>query len=137
MTIRTIEQVLLASAARTATPADIDVSFDGTQVTAPKNASLRNVRVIVDVSAIALTPSVTPSIVGVDPVSGNEYELLAGTAVTGTGTTYLEVGMDVETSAGVGQRAFLPASVRVKFTHADTDSITYSATIVAQFDMYQ
>ena len=60
-----------ASKARTATPdPKIIPNLDGSGVV-----------VVIDVTAINATPSVTPTIQGVDPVSGKKYTLLTGAAI--------------------------------------------------------
>ena len=108
---------LLASAARTATNSTGDQS----------NNSWRGVHVIIDVTSITASPSVVPTIQGKDEVSGVYYSILVGTAITATGTTVLKVYPGIGTLAGGAASDVLPSTWRVTFTHADTDSITYSA----------
>jgi hypothetical protein len=86
-------------------------------------------QVIIDVTAITATPSVTPSIVGFDPVSGKEYTILAGAAITGTGTTVLTVFPGATAAANSAANNYLPDQWRVKMAHADGDSITYSVSV--------
>jgi hypothetical protein len=109
--------VLLASAARTATVATADQS----------NPECRGVHVIVNVTAIASSPSVVPTIQGKDELSGVYYDLLVGTAITATGTTVLKVAPGIGTVSGGAAADVLPSTWRVSFTHGDSDSITYSA----------
>lgn len=107
---------ILASAARTAT-----VNSD-TQT----NDKFRGGHVIIDVTAATDTPSVTPKIQGLDPLSGKWYDLLEGAAITGTGTTVLKVYPGITAAANVAVSDLLPAKWRVTMTHGDADSITYS-----------
>ncbi len=107
---------LLDSAARTAT----------TTTDAQTNGDHCGVHVIVDVTAVAATPSVTPTIEAFDSASGTWYSLLVGTAITGTGKTVLKVAPGITPVANGAAADYLPAVWRVTFTHADADSITYS-----------
>ncbi len=84
-------------------------------------------RVFINVTAAADTPSITAKIQGVSPV-GTYYDLLTSAAITGTGLTVLTVypGMAVVSNQSVSQPA--PRRFRVVMTHSDGDSITYSVT---------
>jgi hypothetical protein len=108
--------VLLASAARTATVNTDDQT----------NHDFRGLHVIIDVTAIAATPSVVPKIQGKDIASGKYYDLLEGAAITGTGTTVLRVYPGIAAAANTKADDVLPRIWRVRFEHADADSITYS-----------
>jgi len=123
----------LLSAARTATPADI--LLDKTSLGASGQA-LINMHIIIDVTAIAATPSVVPTIVATDKLSGQEYVLLTGSAITGVSTTVLKVGRDMVPAANLAEQDFIPDNTVLRFTHADADSITYSVGINAEFDSY-
>ena len=74
-------EIALESAARTADDNSGDIT----------NSCHRGCHVIIDVTAISATPSVVPTIQGKDATSGKYYTLLAGSAITGTGTTILKV----------------------------------------------
>lgn len=110
------EVQVFASAARTATVNSADLT----------NHNGRGVIVVIDVTAIALTPSVTFAIQGKDAESGKYVSILTSVAITGTGTTKLEVGPGLTAAANTVANAQLPRTWRVTATHADTDSITYS-----------
>ena len=107
------------SEARTATPAAVQVDDD----------SVQGIQVIIDVTAIAATPSVVPTIDGFDPLSAKWYNLLTGSAVTGTGTTVLRIHPDLTAAANLTAKDFLPERYRIVMTHADADSITYTVGI--------
>lgn len=107
---------LLASAARTATVNTAD------QI----NPGKSGVEIIIDVTAIAATPSVVFTIQGFDPLSGKYYTILASAAITGTGTTVLRVGPGLTAAANTVANFNLPRNWRVACTHGDADSITYS-----------
>lgn len=105
-----------ASAARTATP---------TAVTVPVGR-YRALHLIIDVTAIAATPSVVCTIDAYDPVSGKYYNQLTAAAVTATGTTVLKIGRGLTAAANLTANDVLPSTIRITMTHGDADSITYT-----------
>jgi hypothetical protein len=114
------------TAARTATPAT--AGADGTEgVATPRYAQLLSARI--DVSAVTDTPSVVFAIQGWDPAAQEWFDLIVSAAVTGTGVTFLHVGNSAVNTANVSANFALPARVRVRATHADADSITYSVAL--------
>lgn len=120
-----VSKSLLESVARTATH-----STD-----AQTNLGHRGLHVIVNVTALADTPSVVTRIQGQDPESGLWYDLLAATAitdVTGTGIYVYKVYPGTGAVVGGAASDFLPATWRLTFTHADADSITYSVGVNLQ-----
>jgi len=137
MTIRKQAFTALVSAARTATPATVSVDFGKGGVSTPQNENMVNMHIIIDVTAIVTTPSVVPVINAVDPLSGKSYALLTGVAITATGTTVLKVGRDIESAANVAAKDILPKDIELVLTHADADSITYSVSVLAEFECYQ
>jgi hypothetical protein len=108
---------LMASAARTAT------NNSGDQ----QNVAHRGIRLVIDVTAATDTPSVVFTLQGRDPVSGQYYTLLASAAITGTGTTVLLIYPGATAAANLVANLPLPKTWRLLATHADADSITYSA----------
>ena len=114
-----IEQALYASAARTATPTAVSFSSRGRQ----------RLHLIIDVTAIAASPSVVPTIDGYDSLSGKYYNLLTGVAITATGTTVLKIGPGMSASANAVAADFLPNTVRLTMTHGDSDSATYTVAV--------
>lgn len=112
---------LLASAARTATVTGDD------QV----NTSGVGLRVVIDATASADTPSVVPKIQG-KTASGVYYTLLEGAAITGTTTVELLVFPGAAVTANVSANKPLPRVWRLVMTAADADSLTYAA----DFDVF-
>jgi len=108
------------STARTATPAVVDLNTS-------KDVGIQ---VVIDVTAIAATPSVVPTISGVDPVSGSIYTLLTGAAITATGITVLQVHPEITSVANLSASAMLPQITRLTMAHGDVDSITYSVSVM-------
>lgn len=110
-------QVLLASAARTAT------------VTGPDQTNMlyKGLHLIISATAAAATPSVVPTIQGKD-AAGIYYDLLVGAAITGTGVTVLKIYPGITAVANGAAADFLPQVWRVLMTAADADSLTYSMT---------
>lgn len=111
---------ILGSAARTATTISADLD----------NRFAKGVLITLDVTAAVATPSITLSVEVKDEVSG-KYETIftASAAVTGVGTHSYLIYPRAGAAAGdiVEVAGFpLPKTWRVKVTHADADSITYS-----------
>jgi hypothetical protein len=111
-----MERTLYASAARTATPTAVTL----------RTGRYRGVKLFINVSALAATPSVVPKIEMVDSVSGAVSALLTGAAITATGVTVLTIYPGVTASANVAASDVLPESIKVTLTHGDSDSITYT-----------
>ncbi len=107
---------LLASAARTATVSSADqVNYNG-----------RGVKVYINVTASADTPSVVFAIEEKDPVSGTYTAILTAAAMTGTAVKQLTAYPGVTAVANLVIDLPLARTWRVTATHADADSITYS-----------
>lgn len=107
---------LLASAARTASNDTADQT----------NYNGRGVHIVIDVTAIAATPSVVFTVQGKDALSGKYYTLLASTAIVGTGTTVLRIFPGATAAANLTANDILPRTWRVSIAHDNADSITYS-----------
>jgi hypothetical protein len=107
-------EIVFASAARTATSS------------ATFNTHCIGGVFIINVTAVAATPSVVFTIVGTDPASLAEWTILASAAITGTGTTVLRVHPSLTAAANTVAKDVLPQAIKVTATHADADSITYS-----------
>lgn len=108
---------ILPLAARTASPDPSD-DFD--------NQYYSGIRVVVDVTAINLTPSITVTIEGKDKLSGKYFTLLESAAITNTGTTVLLVYPGIVEAANLKASNVLGSVWRIRVTHGDGDSITYS-----------
>jgi hypothetical protein len=111
-------RVLLSSEARTATNS---VDFE--------NRYGSGIHVILDVTAVAATPSVVVTINALDNASGKYYTLLTSAAVTGTGTYVYKVFPAATAVANQVVNDIAPRNIRITLTHADADSITYSLGI--------
>jgi len=108
---------LLPSAARTASQNSQAVGMEANEKAA---------HIIIDVTAIAATPSVVPTVEGWDSISESWYSILVGVAITATGTTVLKVGPGVGAVANGAANDYLPNRWRVSMAAADADSMTYS-----------
>jgi hypothetical protein len=109
---------ILASAARTATPADVELEAGGH----------RGLVLVVDVTAVTLTPSITVTVKGLDPVSGQDWTILASAAITTVSTTVLRVHPSLTAAANLVAEDLLAPQMAVAVAHGDADSITYSVT---------
>lgn len=112
------EKVVFASAARTATPTAVVVNA----------GRAKELRLVIDCTAITATPSVVFTVDGIDSTSGKFFNIITSAAITAAGTTVLTVALGVTPAANVAVSAPLPQTFRVVATHADADSITYSVT---------
>lgn len=110
------EITLLESAARTTSVNSVDFT----------NVFFKGGHFVVDVTSTSLTPSITVSIQGKDELSGKYYDILVSAAITTVGTTVLRVYPGISSTANLSASDVLPKKYRVKVTHADADSITYS-----------
>ena len=115
------EFVVLPSAARALAQ---DYTSDDFVVPYGKTLTL-----VIDITAGAATPSVTPKFRGVTP-TGIVYTVLTGAAITSTSAAQviMRVGHGIAEVANLGTAIPLPAQFRLVMTHADTDSLTYSVS---------
>lgn len=116
---------LLVSAARTATPAAIIISDLG-----EFTKHMTDMQIIVDVTALSLTPSVQPVLEGFDALSDKWYDLIDSiSAITTVSVTAIKYGQNTAVLANNANQGFIPTAFRLRLTHADADSITYSVGI--------
>ena len=107
---------LLASAART--------DHAATGVT-QYNQGYKGLRLTIDISAFSGT-SITFTVKGVDPISGNSYTLLASAAKSATGTFYLLIYPGCVAVANSVANEVLPAQWNLTSSGTIT-SVTWSA----------
>jgi len=110
------ETTVLASAARTATPAAV-VLNTGYAV---------GLHLVVDVTAIVTAPSITVTLEQQDATSGKWYPLLISAAITTVSTVVMKVYPGLVAAAGLAANDVLTEAVRVTVTHGNGNSITYS-----------
>ena len=108
---------LLASQARTATTSSTDQT----------NSFGKGVRVFINATASAATPSVVPTIEVKDPVSATYTAVLTGVAITGTGHTVLTVYPGATVAANVTLSTHIGKVWRLTMTAGNANSATYSA----------
>lgn len=106
-----------ASAARTATPDTIELEL-------PRGT--RYLTAVLDLTALAATPSLTMKIEGVDRVSGKVWTLIQDAAVTTVSQSEVFVGPGLTAAANVTANMHVPPVIRFTVTHGDSDSATYS-----------
>lgn len=111
---------VLASAARTATPT-IDTYRIG---------KVDGLFVVIDVTAIAATPSITVTVDGVDEVSGKTFNLLTSAAISSVSTVTLRIRPGLTAVANLTASDMVPSLITFTVTHGDADSITYSVTAI-------
>ena len=106
---------ILASAARTTTQDGVDLL----------TGSFVGVKVVLDMT-VPGTGSVTLTIQGKDPTSGEYYTILAGAAVTTDSTNVYTVFPGAPASANVSANDHLPAVIRIRVVANNANSATYS-----------
>ena|SRR5437762_5749026 len=114
----TSEVVVLASAARTATP--------NTQKLLRRATHHRALTVVLDMTAVTATGTVTVAIDAVDPASGKTVNLLTSAALSAVATTRLRVGPELVAAANVTAQDYLPPAINITATHGNGVSMTYS-----------
>lgn len=110
--------VLLASAAHIATYTSPDIYV----------GPYRGIRVSIDATASAATPSVVPTINAKDtaPAVPVYTPMLTGVAITGASHKELVIWPSIAPVANVAVADVLPEIIQIKMTAADADSLTYS-----------
>ncbi len=111
---------IYSSVARTVTPTAVTL---GTR-------RAKGLILIIDITAVTSTPSVVPTINGIDPISGNNYNILTGAAITATGTVALRIDPAITSVTNLAAGDVMPENVLITMTHGDTDSITYTVTAI-------
>lgn len=111
-----LQSTILPSAARTAAQVN---SAD------QNNLTWGGVTVIVNVTSFT-AGTYTPKIQGKDPVSGNYYDILTGTAIGATGTFTLKVYPGITAAANASVSDMLPRVWRVQLNGATGQSMTFS-----------
>jgi hypothetical protein len=112
-------QTIYSSAARTATPTAVVLN----------TRRAKALYVVIDVTAIADSPSVVPTVDGYDSPSDSWFNLITGAAITGTlDARCLRIGPGLTAAANLTVLDYVPDRVRVVMTHGDADSITYSVS---------
>lgn len=111
-------EVLLASAARTATTASSEQT----------NTNGRGVQVVFDITSApaVATGTVTAKLQSKDPASGTWSDLLEGAAVSTTGTRLLTLCPGITETSNESASAALPKIWRAEVTHTNSESYTYS-----------
>lgn len=108
---------ILASAQRTTAQTSADFP----------NKRCRGLILIVDVTDLhSVTPGLTVTIQGKDPVSGKYYTILASAAITTVSTTVLRVFPGGTIAANLVANDCIPETWRVTVAVADADACTYS-----------
>jgi len=93
------------------------------------NLAGRGAYIVLNVTAVPGVDSITLAIDGKDPVSGQYFTLLTGSALTTTGARVYLVYPGAPAAAGgiTATTGFpLPMTWRVRITHSGTGNFTYS-----------
>ncbi len=112
-------QTAYSSAARTTTPATVDLDVE----------AAHGLVLVIDVTAVTSTPSVVFNIDGLDELTGNTWTLLDSAARTTTGTTILRIAPELSASGNLIGKDTVPARIRIAPVHGNGNSITYTLTV--------
>lgn len=107
--------VFLASAARTTTQTQADQA----------NATKQGIEVLINMSVVG-TGSITVTIQGKDPISGNYFTVLASAAIVTNILTRLRVYPGLTAAANSRENDVLPSVWRILVTANNANSATYS-----------
>lgn len=110
---------VLPSAARTATPDSQEFEYSGA-------GWPQGLVVVVDATAVALTPLLTVEIAAIDRASGKKVVLLTSAVISTVSTVVLRVHPQLTAAANLIAKDNVPSVFRITATHGDADSITYS-----------
>lgn len=111
---------VLASAARTASVNSNPFGSGGAS----------GIFIVIDVTAIAATPSIVFKLQGLARVAGKWFDILTSVAIVATGTTVLRVHPELTAAANTIVKDMVPETCRVVATAADADSCTYSVEAI-------
>jgi hypothetical protein len=94
------------------------------------NLNGRGVRISIDVTAVTSAPSVVPTVEVLDELSGAWSTVLTRAAIVAVGHTELVVYPGAIAVANKVTNEPIGKHFRLTMTHANTNSITYSASAV-------
>ncbi len=115
----TRQEIIFTSTARTATPTAVVVDahrFEG-------------LLVVIDVTAVSVTPDVVFGLYYTDDLSSKELTLIESVSIATVQTVVLEVGPGLTSAANLVANKFLPSELIFRAVHGDADSITYTVAI--------
>jgi hypothetical protein len=92
------------------------------------SSNTRALVLVFDSTAITSTPSVVPTIDGIDVTSGKTYNLLTGVAIATVLTRAFRIAPLLVAVANLTVQDYLPEKVRITMTHGNANSITYSVS---------
>lgn len=91
------------------------------------NNGSNGIHLVIDVTDIhGVTPGITATIQGKDPISGKYYTILASASIVAVSTTVIKVFPGAPVAANVSANDCIPKIWRVAVTVADADACTYS-----------
>lgn len=112
------QRIIYPPAARTATPTAVTL----------QTGRAKELRVVLDMTALAATPSLVVTVDYSDSASGKWVNLITSAAITTVSTVALTVALGVTVAANLAVSAPLADTIRITVTHGDTDSATYSVS---------
>ena len=124
--VRSSSQFRIAtSAARAVAQTYTFPTAGGSQGFAPPKG-INAVRVYIEITAVTSTPSTTFAIQAYDKLNAQWHDLIVSSAQAAIGRLYLEVGPDCAAVANQSAGKYIGGKIRVRATHANTNSMTYN-----------
>jgi hypothetical protein len=105
----------------------VTVSTDGGDM---ENNSGHSAIIVIDITALTGGGTATFTLQGKDPHSAKYYNILASTALAGTGTTILRVGAGLTAAANLVVNDIMPKTFRVIYTEGATAVTTATVSVL-------
>lgn len=113
-----MEQLIYASAARTATPTAVEVN----------TRRFRSVVVVLDATVHAVSAALTVTIDRKDNASGKYINMLTSASITTVSTNTIRVALGAPATANVSANEPLPSVIRIGVTHGNANAVTYTVS---------
>ena len=113
-----MEQLIYASAARTATPTAVEVN----------TRRFRTVVVVLDATVHAVSAALTVTIDRKDNASGKYINMLTSASITTVSTNTIRVGIGLPATANVSANEPLSNVIRIGVTHGNANAVTYTVS---------
>jgi hypothetical protein len=113
-----MEQVIYASAIRTATPTAVEVNA----------RRFRSLVVVLDATVHATSAALTITIDRKDNASGKYINILTSASITAVSTNTIRVGLGLPVTANVSANEPLPSVMRIGVTHGNANPVTYTVS---------
>lgn len=112
------EQLIYASAVRTATPTAVEVN----------TRRFKSIVVVLDATVHAVSAALTITIDRKDNASGKYINILTSASITAVSTNTIRVGVGLPVTANVSANEPMPNVIRIGVTHGNANAVTYTVS---------